>query len=76
MTRPSHYYRFYHLHNSGWRVKIMKLFIMKFSPLSFLTAYSSVGCRTPRMYVFRTDSPTGLLCYKLSLQQQAYSLIE
>jgi hypothetical protein len=30
MPRPSHYSRFYHLHNSGWGVQIMKLLIMKF----------------------------------------------
>jgi hypothetical protein len=32
MPRPSHS-RFYHPHNSGWAVQIMKLLIMKFSPL-------------------------------------------
>jgi hypothetical protein len=33
MPRPSHSSRFYHPHNRGWAVQIMKLFIMKFSPL-------------------------------------------
>jgi hypothetical protein len=34
MPRPSHS-RFYHPHNIGWGVQIMKLLIMKFSPLLF-----------------------------------------
>jgi hypothetical protein len=33
MPRPSHSSRFYHPRNSGWGVQIMKLLIMKFSPL-------------------------------------------
>jgi hypothetical protein len=33
MLRPSHFYRFYHPHNSGWGVQIIKLLIMKLSPL-------------------------------------------
>jgi hypothetical protein len=33
MPRPSHPSRFYHPHNIGWGVQIMKLLIMKFSPL-------------------------------------------
>jgi hypothetical protein len=33
IPRPSHFSRFYHPHNSGWGVQIMKLLIMKFSPL-------------------------------------------
>jgi hypothetical protein len=33
MPRPSHSSRFYHPHNCGWSVQIMKLLIMKFSPL-------------------------------------------
>jgi hypothetical protein len=33
MPRPFHSYRFYHPHNIGWEVQIMKLLIMKFSPL-------------------------------------------
>jgi hypothetical protein len=33
MPRPSHSSRFYHSHNSGWGVQIIKLFVMKFSPL-------------------------------------------
>jgi hypothetical protein len=32
MPRPSHYFLFYHPHNTGWAVQIMKLLIMKFSP--------------------------------------------
>jgi hypothetical protein len=34
MPRPSHSSWFYHPHNSGWGVQVMKLLIMKFSPLS------------------------------------------
>jgi hypothetical protein len=34
MPRPSHSSRFYHPHNCGWRVQIMKLLVMKFSLLS------------------------------------------
>ena len=33
--RPSHSSRFYHPHNIGWGVQIIKLLIMYFSPLSF-----------------------------------------
>jgi hypothetical protein len=33
-SRPSHFSRFYHPHNIGWGVQIMKLLIMKFSPHS------------------------------------------
>jgi hypothetical protein len=33
MPRTSHSSRFYHPHNIGWRVQIMELLIMKFSPL-------------------------------------------
>jgi hypothetical protein len=33
MPHQSHSSRFYHPHNSGWGVQIMKLLIMKFSPL-------------------------------------------
>jgi hypothetical protein len=33
MPRRSHSSRFNHPHNSGWGVQIMKLLIMKFSPL-------------------------------------------
>jgi hypothetical protein len=33
MPRPSHYSRFYHPHDIGWGVQIMKLLIIKFSPL-------------------------------------------
>jgi hypothetical protein len=33
MPRPSHSSRFYHPQNIGWGVQIMKLFVMKFSPL-------------------------------------------
>jgi hypothetical protein len=33
MPRTSHSSRFYHPHNNGWGVQIMKLLIMKFSPL-------------------------------------------
>jgi hypothetical protein len=33
MSRPSHSSRFYYPHNIGWGVQIMKLLIMKFSPL-------------------------------------------
>jgi hypothetical protein len=33
IPRPSHSSRFYHLHNSGWGVQIMKLLVMKFSLL-------------------------------------------
>jgi hypothetical protein len=33
MSRPSHSSRFCHPHNSGWGVQIMKVLIMKFSPL-------------------------------------------
>jgi hypothetical protein len=36
MPRPSHSSRFDHPHNSGWRVQIMKLHIMKSSPLSWI----------------------------------------
>jgi hypothetical protein len=32
MSRPSHYSRFNHPHNSGWGVQIIKLIIMKISP--------------------------------------------
>jgi hypothetical protein len=32
MHRPSHSSRFYHPHNIGWGVQIIKLFIMKFYP--------------------------------------------
>jgi hypothetical protein len=32
MPHPSHSFRFYHPHNIGWGVQIMKLLIMKFSP--------------------------------------------
>jgi hypothetical protein len=32
MPRPSRSSRFYHPHNSGWGVQIMKLLIMKFPP--------------------------------------------
>jgi hypothetical protein len=43
MPSPYHSSRFYHPHNIGWGVQIMKLLIMKFSPLpcylySFLTS--------------------------------------
>ena len=34
MLRPSHSSRFYHPHNTGWGVKVMKLLIVQFSPLS------------------------------------------
>jgi hypothetical protein len=34
MPRPTHSSRFYHPHDSGWGVQIMKLLIMKFSPLT------------------------------------------
>ena len=34
MPRPSHSSRFYHPHNIGWVVQIIKLLIMQFSPLS------------------------------------------
>jgi hypothetical protein len=33
MPRPSHSSRFYYPHNSGWGVQIIKLLIMKSSPL-------------------------------------------
>jgi hypothetical protein len=33
MPRPSDSSRFYHPHNIGWAVQIIKLLIMKFSPL-------------------------------------------
>jgi hypothetical protein len=33
--RPSHSSRFYHPHNIGWRIQIIKLLIMKFSPLPY-----------------------------------------
>jgi hypothetical protein len=33
MPCPSHSSRFHHPHNIGWGVQIMKLLIMKFSPL-------------------------------------------
>jgi hypothetical protein len=32
MPRPSHSSRFYHPHNTGWGIEMMKLLIMKFSP--------------------------------------------
>jgi hypothetical protein len=32
MPRPSHCSRCYHMHNSGWGVRIIKLIIMMFSP--------------------------------------------
>jgi hypothetical protein len=35
MPRPSHSSRFYHPHNIGWGVQIIKLLIMKFSPLPY-----------------------------------------
>jgi hypothetical protein len=38
MPRPSHSSRFYHPQNSGWGVQIMKLLIMKFSPLPFTSS--------------------------------------
>jgi hypothetical protein len=33
MPHPSLSSRFYHLHNIGWGVQVIKLLIMKFSPL-------------------------------------------
>jgi hypothetical protein len=38
MPRPSHSSRFYHTHNSGWGVQIIKLLIMRFSPLPYLVS--------------------------------------
>jgi hypothetical protein len=34
MPRPSYSSRFYHRHNTGWGVQIIKLLIMKFSQLT------------------------------------------
>jgi hypothetical protein len=33
MSCQSHYSRFYHPHNSGWGVQIIKIFIMQFSQI-------------------------------------------
>jgi hypothetical protein len=38
IPRPSHSSRFYHTNNSGWGVQIMKLFVMKSSPLLYCAA--------------------------------------
>jgi hypothetical protein len=35
MPRPSHSSRFYHTNNSLWKVQIVKLLIMQFSPLPY-----------------------------------------
>jgi hypothetical protein len=39
MPRLSHSYRFYHPHNIGWGIQIMKLLIMDFSPLYWRLLY-------------------------------------
>jgi hypothetical protein len=45
MLHPSHSSRFYHPHNSGWAVRIIKLLIMRTSPSlpQNSPAYSSSG---------------------------------
>jgi hypothetical protein len=38
MTRPSHSFRFYHQHNSGWTVQIIKLLIRYLYPFPFTSS--------------------------------------
>jgi hypothetical protein len=41
MPRQSHSSRFYHPHSIGWGVQIMKLLIMEFSPLLYVSLNST-----------------------------------
>jgi hypothetical protein len=67
MPRLSHSSRFYHPHDSGWAVQIIKLLIMKFSPfpcylvpLSPSTPYS----QTPSAYIPTSMSATKFHTHK------------
>jgi hypothetical protein len=57
MSRPSISSRFHHPHNSGWAVQIIKLLVMKFSPLPcyFVPLWSKCSPQHP---IPRNSQPT------------------
>ena len=73
MSRPSHSSRFYHPHNIGWGVQIIKLLIVLFSPLSCYPFSSTPCSQTPSVYAPPSMSATKFHIH--TKQQKNYSSI-